>query len=65
MKKYFSKIVIVSGIITVIIITRCSNDETPETSSEIVVPNIIKTESQLRDEAYRADPILWQYQNLR
>ena len=49
MKKYFSKIVIVSGIITAIITTRCSNDEIPVTSSEIVVPNIIKTESQLRD----------------
>lgn len=57
MKKYFSKIVIVSGIITAIITTRCSNDETTVTSSEIVVPNIIKTESQLRDEAYQADPI--------
>ena len=57
MKKYFSKIVIVSGIITAIITTRCSNDETPVTSSEIFVPNIIKTESQLRDEAYKADQI--------
>ena len=57
MKKYFSKIVMVSGIITAIITTRCSNDETPVTSSEIIVPNIIKTESQLRDEAYKADPI--------
>ena len=57
MKKYFIQIVLVTGIVTTIIIIGCSNDETPTSSLEKIIPKIVKTESQLRDEAYKADPI--------
>ena len=57
MKKYLIELGFFFLIITILLITRCSDDEVTVSNSEIVVPNIIKTESQLRDEMYKSDTI--------
>ena len=36
---------------------KCTKETETEASNEIIVPNIIKTESQIRDEAYKADSL--------
>ena len=36
---------------------KCTKETDSEASNEIIVPNIIKTESQIRDEAYKADSL--------
>ena len=56
MNNLFSHIITISLLIMVFFI-KCTNEIETEPSSEIVVPNIIKTESQIRDEAYKADSL--------
>ena len=56
MNNLFSHIITISLLIMVFFI-KCTNEIETEASSEIVVPNIIKTESQIRDEAYKADSL--------
>jgi len=59
-----SKKGVVLFIIAIIFIIKCASEDEPDTISEIVVPNIVKTDSQLRDEAYRADPIYGEIKTL-
>ena len=42
---------------TTFFLLKCSRDESNETTGEIMLPVAIKTESQLRDEEYKADSI--------
>ena len=48
---------------------KCTKETETEASNEIIVPNIIKTESQIRDEVYKADEALAEcinsYQSLK
>ena len=64
MKSRVSKIWIPFAIIAITYTTKCANEDEADTTSEIVIPNIVKTDSQLRDEAYRADPIYGEIKNL-
>ena len=57
MKNKLLKIWIAFLMIATTFITNCASEDETDTTSEIVIPNIVKTDSQLRDEAYRADPI--------
>ena len=63
MKKYLIQLLIPLGIS--IFTTRCDKDEGQAPSSEIVIPNIVKTESQIRDEAYRADSLYGKIRTLQ
>ena len=63
MKKYLIQLLIALGI--TMFTTKCNKDEEPAPSSEIVIPNIVKTESQIRDEAYRADSIYGKIRTLQ
>ncbi len=63
MKKYLIQLLI--PLVISIFTTRCDKDEGPAPSSEIVIPNIVKTESQIRDEAYRADSIYGKIRTLQ
>ena len=64
MKSKISKIGIAFAMIAITFTTKCTNKDEADTTSEIVIPNIVKTDSQLRDEAYRADPIYGEIKNL-
>jgi hypothetical protein len=64
MKSKISKIGIAYAMIAITFTTKCANEDEADTTSEIVIPNIVKTDSQLRDEAYRADPIYGEIKNL-
>ena len=64
MKSKISKIGIAFAMIAITFTTKCANEDEADTTSEIVIPNIVKTDSQLRDEAYRADPIYGEIKNL-
>ena len=51
-------------LMTAFFLLKCSRDESNETTGEIMLPVIIKTESQLRDEEYKADSIYGKIKNL-
>ena len=50
-------------LMTTFFLLKCSRDESNETTGEILL-QIIKTESQLRDEEYKADSIYGKIRNL-
>ena len=64
MKSKISKIGMTFAMIAITFTTKCANEDEADKTSEIVIPNIVKTDSQLRDEAYRADPIYGEIKNL-
>ena len=55
MNKFLSYIII--SLLFIYFFIRCKKETELEASNEIIVPNIIKTESQIRDEAYKADSL--------
>ena len=62
MKKYLIHLLLATGI-TIITTQWGKGEEQP--SSEIVIPNIVKTESQLRDEEYKADSLYGKIRTLQ
>ena len=55
MNKFLSYIII--SLLFIYFFIKCTKETELEASNEIIVPNIIKTESQIRDEAYKADSL--------
>ncbi len=56
MNKFLGYAIIISLLFLSFFI-KCSEETEIEVSNEIVVPNIIKTESQIRVEAYKEDSL--------